>query len=321
MVMFRQVPLSRPLRRSSKILGRDQKNPLHNGLSTTSLITTKPAFLASFGGLTLDVWTLVFNYLLPPDLLQLAQLNSLFNAAVTSCPIWRFYETLFPTSRKIWALTWAEACEGYFARTAPTTSHEKVTYNLTEENLPQDQPFRSLFLGTNRRVIEFFGPSVRHRHDTFLTQVTPPLGLCCRSWRITSTLQYSMGGVLSIQNVVVDLPPRGHHLRPAGLDVVGTFLFWVDFEDSPIGFDVTSAGLLFEDDNGEMALWPDNVFDEDGGELCLLHKLFLSWGESQFEFSGQMCCAAPNVRAGGRKQNLRLYDYEKNRAYLVSFDA
>lgn len=191
---------------------------------------------------------------------------------------------------------------------------------MTEGNLPQDEPFKSLFLGTNRRVIEFFGPSVRHRHDTFLTQPGLNLGLCCRSWRITSTPQYSMGEVVSIQDVTVELPPRSHHLRPAGLDIVGAFLFWVDFDDNPLDFRVTSTGLSFEDDIGEMALWPNGVFDEQGDEICLLHKLFLSWGEQQFEFSGQMCCAAPNVREGGRKQSLRLYDYAKNETFRIKFD-
>ena len=316
----RQVPLSRPLKRFTHLQKYDKKLRLSNDASTTSLAHNKSKALPTFGGLTLDVWNIVFTYLQPPDLRDLALVNSLFHVTVTSSPTWRFYKSLFPTSRKIWALSWEEGYNGYFARTIPLTGAETVTYNLSVENLPADQPFASLFLNTDRRVIEFFGPSVRHRHDTFLTQADGDFRQLCQSWKITSTPQYSMGQVKSLEKVVVELPPRGHHLRPAGLDVVGTFLFWVDFEDNPIGFEVTAEGLTFDDELGEMALWPDGAFEEQGDDLCLLHRLFLSWGESQFEFSGQMCCATPSVRLNRRKQTLRLYDYQKNKAYTIPFD-
>lgn len=123
---------------------------------------------------------------------------------------------------------------------------------------------------------------------------------------------------MSVQKRIVSLPPRSHHLRPAGLDVVGTYLFWVDYFDQPVGLTLNENGIHFEDDVGENVLWPDGIFDDTGEEVCLLHKLFLSWGESQFEFSGQMVCAADSVE--GHKQVLRLYDYQTNRTYGVPFD-
>jgi hypothetical protein len=269
------------------------------------------------GGLPIEIWDVVLTWLTPRDLVTLAQLNSTFNNVVTNSIPWRFYRTLFPTSRKIWALSWTEAHEGYFARTIPPTGREPTTFH--DLNLPQDQLFSTLFLGTNRRIIEFLGPSVRHRHNTFVTQ-TDFLARSCRSWRIKCTQEALTGQVVSVQKVDVNLPPRGHHLRPAGLDVVGTFLFWVDYADQPLDFSIAHDGIQFDDEIGENVLWPDRVFDETGGELCLLHMLFLSWGESRFEFSGQMVSAVASIGPWGRKQILRLFDYERNRAYSIPFD-
>jgi hypothetical protein len=317
--MFRQIPLNPSFRKRSQVARLDKEIPVIDRSSTTSLIPSKSLAPLSLGGLTFDVWDIIFTYLFPKELFQLAQVNSVFYDAVISSPTWRFYKTLFPTTRKVWAFSWQEAFDNYHARTAPPTGGERVTYNLTGGHLPQNTPFYALFLATNRRVIEFFGPSVRHRHDTFLTQ-PGNLGGYCRSWIIRSSPQYSMGEVIAIQHTLLELPPRGHHLRPAGLDVVGAFLFWVDFEDNPLGIQITPNGLVFDDEVGEMALWPNGVFGEPGDELSLLQRLFLSWGETRFEFSGQMCCAAPNVQEGGRKQNLRLFDYVKSTAYTIPFD-
>jgi hypothetical protein len=166
-------------------------------------------------------------------------------------------------------------------------------------------------------VIEFFGASVRHRHDTFLTERIDVTST--RSWQITSTEQYSMGQVVSVKKTVVNLPPMGHHLKPAGLDVVGTFLFWVDYADSPLEYTVDAEGISFTDEIGDHVLWPMGAFDNDvNDELFLLQKLFLSWGESEFEFTGQMVCATASV--GARKQVLRLYDYETQRIHNIPFE-
>jgi hypothetical protein len=285
--------------------------------SGTSIALPKKSASSVFGGLSRDTWDDVLAYLFPPDLVSMAQLNSTFHKVVTASVPWKFFQTLFPTSRKIWSLSWQEAYEGYVSRTVPPTGNELVKYNLTDENLPQDQSFGSLFLNTNRRVIEFFGPSVRHRHDTFLTQ-TNPLAQTCQSWRITSTEQYSMGQVVSIHKTELNLPPRGHHLRPAGLDVVGTFLFWVDYADSPLDFTISPNGIDFGDEIGENVLWPDGVFDETSAELSLLQTLFVSWGESQFEFTGQMVWAGTGF--WDRKRILRLYDYETSQVTTIPFD-
>ena len=283
-----------------------------------------PSLVSSFGGLPRDIWDVVLTHLLPADLVTVSQLSTTFYNIVTTSLPWRFYQTLFPTSRRIWALSWREARDGYFARTAPPTGNELITFNPSSNipQLPQDLPFSSLFINTNRRLIEFFGPSVRHRHDTFLTQ-TDHDNRTCRSWRITSVPQYSMGQIISVRKWEVELPPPGHHLKPAALDVVGSFLFWVDYMDDPFPFTVFGNRIRFDDDVGENVLWPDEVFDANATELCLLQKLFLSWGESQFEFSGQMVSAAANVRRDGRgrKQCLRLFDYDTGRAYSIPFDA
>jgi hypothetical protein len=271
-------------------------------------------------GLTHDVWDGVVGYLYPPDLLSLAQVNSsLFDVVTTSLP-WRFYKNLFPTSRPIWALSWKDAHMGYFSRTCPPHGKERVTYSLTDAvGLPQTERFLSLFKDTHRRVIEFFGPSVRHRHDVYLTQLEHNFHVC-RSWKITSAPEYAMGEVNSVTKVSVQLPPGGHHLRPAGLDLVGTSLFWVEYADAPIKYTLSAEnGIGFEEGFGEMALWPDRAF-EGRGEPSLLKGLFLSWGEAQFGFSGQMACATPTVRQGGRKQVLRLYDYQTRRIYSLPFE-
>ena len=290
------------------------KRPLTSSVSSP--------YASSFGELPHDIWDAVFAYLQLADLVTIAQLNTTFYIAVTTSLPWRFYKNLFPTSRRIWALTWKEALDGYFARTVPLTGRESmlINHNATGgQRLPQELPFKSLFIGTDRRLIEFFGPSVRHRHDTFLTQ-TDHENRTCKSWRITSTPQYSMSQIISVKKKELELPPPGHHLRPAGLDIVGTFLFWVDYVDFPLPFTILRGKRIRFDEVGENVLWPEGIFDVNADELCLLHKLILSWGESQFEFSGQMVSAAANVRDGGRKQILRLFDYATGRAYSIPFD-
>src|SRR5438552_5961526 len=127
--------------------------------STQTIAASCAPLLSALGGLPVDIWNGILANLQPRDLVRVAQLNSTFYNTVTgSCP-WRFYNTLFPTSRRIWALSWREAIDGYFARTIPPTGKEPITFNRTGNRLPQDRPFTTLFLGTNRRVIEFFGPS------------------------------------------------------------------------------------------------------------------------------------------------------------------
>lgn len=296
----------------------DKTIPLIKHISLTSLRQPTTPKSSALGTLPLDIWNTILDFLAPLDLVTLAQLNSTFHTTVITSLPWRFYTTLFPTSRRIWALSWKEAHDGYFARTAPPRGNEIVNFNTLNGTLPQDKSFATLFLGTNRRVIEFFGASVRHRHDTFLTQ-TDDVTHTCRSWQITSTEQYSMGQVVSVKKKVVNLPPIGHHLKPAGLDVVGTFLFWVDYADSPLEFTVDAEGISFTDEIGDNLLWPMGAFDEDNNEeLSLLQKLFLSWGESQFEFTGQMVCARASV--GQRKQVLRLYDYDSQQMHNIPFD-
>ena len=287
--------------------------------STRTLPPPNPFPVSALGGFPLDIWNAVLTHLIPADLVTVAQLNSTFyNIATTSIP-WRFYQTLFPTSRRIWALSWEEARDGYHARTAPPTGNEPITFNLATGKLPQDQPFDSLFLGTDRRVIEFFGPSVRHRHDTFLTQ-TNREAQCCKSWKITSTPQYSMGQIVAVKKVEVKLPHPGHHLRPAGLDIVGTFLFWVDYEDRPLPYAIIGKTIHFGE-VGENVLWPDWAFDETTDDLSLLQQLFLSWGETRFEFSGQMVCAASSVHSGRSNQILRLFDYDSGNAYSIPLNS
>jgi len=299
------------------------KKPRCSATSTSSVYlpaeTPSVSSRTILGGLTHDVWDAVIPYLYPPDLLSLSQVNSSLHSVVTRSLIWRFYKNLFPTSRVIWALSWKEAHEGYFSRTCPPHGQEHITYSLGySEGLPQMERFLDLFKGTHRRVIEFFGPSVRHRHDVYLTQLEHDFHVC-RSWKITSTPEYALGEITSVTKVSVQLPPGGHHLRPAGLDLVGTSLFWVEYVDAPISFSLNEEGIGFEDTFGEMALWPDRAFEE-GTQPSLLKSLFLSWGETQFGFSGQMACATPTVREGGRKQVLRLYDYERKRTYSVPFE-
>ena len=295
----------------------DKTLPLIKHISLSSLHQPDPQKSSALGTLPLDIWNSILDHLTPLDLVSLAQLNSTFHTTVTTSLPWRFYTTLFPTSRRIWALSWKEAHDGYFARTAPPRGDEVVNFSTANGTLPQDKAFASLFLGTNRRVIEFFGASVRHRHDTFLTQ-TDDVTHTCRSWQITSTEQYSMGQVMSVKKRVVKLPPIGNHLKPAGLDVVGTFLFWVDYADSALEYTIDADGISFTEEFGEMVLWPDRAFDEDTEGPSLLRRLFLSWGESQFDFTGQMVCARASV--GGRKQVLRLYDYESLRVHNIPFE-
>ena len=228
------LPLMGLINRHSQIPRLDKSVTLLKSSSTWTLPPPSSSAASALGGFPLDIWNAVLTHLLPEDLITVAQLNSTFYHTVTTSIPWRFYQALFPTSRRIWALSWEEARDGYHARTAPPTGNELITFNVTRtEQLPQDQRFDTLFLGTNRRVIEFFGPSVRHRHDTFLTQ-TNREEHSCKSWRITSTPQYSMGQVVSVKKVEINLPHSGHHLRPAGLDIVGTFLFWVDYENQPL---------------------------------------------------------------------------------------
>lgn len=315
----RQSPLpgARPLKRFSQGIDLNKTVSYLEIPSEASIVLRKQPVPSVFGGLPRDIWDDVLTYLFPPDLVTVAQLNSTFHKVVTTSVPWNFFRTLFPTSRKIWSLSWQEAYDGYISRTVPLTGNESVTYNITEENLPQDKTFGTLFLNSSRRVIEFFGPSVRHRHDTFLTH-TNAFAQSCQSWRITSTEQYSMGQVISIHKTELNLPPRGHHLRPAGLDVVGTFLFWVDYMDFPLEFNITSDGIDFGDEIGDNVLWPDGVFDDNVAELTLLQKLFMSWGESQFEFTGQMVWAGTGF--WDRKRMLRLYDYEISQVYAIPFD-
>ena len=304
----------------SQVTENDKIPMYHQIASTICLSLPARDNPSSLGGLPQDIWNDIIGYLYPRDLVSLAQVNSSLHSTVTSSVTFRFYKSLFPTSRQIWALSWKDAHEGYFARTVPPTGREIVTFNLSHGNLPQDELFSSLFLGTNRRVIEFFGPSVRHRHDTFLTQ-TDVQSHVTMSWRITSTQQYAMGQVTSVAKMPLPLPPRGHHLRPAGLDVVGTCLFWVDYADRPVQYRITpDKKLQFLDDIGEDVLWPEWVFDDTIEDPCLLRKLFLSWGEAQFDFSGQMVSAADNVREGGRKQMLRLFDYAVRQVHNIPFD-
>lgn len=268
------------------------------------------------GGLPLELWNLVFSYLLPIDLLTVAQLNSTFRLSVTTSIPWRFFQSLFPTSRRIWALTWDEAIDGYYARTVPPSNREPVSFRPAQPNLlPQNQPFAEIFIGTNRRVIEFFGPSVRHRHDTFLTQTDRIAGVC-QSWRITSTPQYAMGHVVGVKKVEVNLPPLGNHLRPAGLDVVGTFLFWVEFQDNPLPFTITGKQIHFPDQIGENVLWPLFGALPEPPTLSPLYSLFLSWGETPGDFSGQMVSASSSTLPL-RYQNLRLFDYDTGRVYSI----
>ena len=129
-----------------------------------------------------------------------------------------------------------------------------------------------------------------------------------------------MGEVVSVAEVVLNLPPRGYHLKPAGLDVVGTFLFWVDYVSDPLGFSIDNEGIHFDDDFWGNVLWPDGVFDETGEDLSLLQKLFLRWGENRFDFSGQMVSAAASVQQPNHQQILRLYDYQTSQVHSVSFD-
>ena len=297
----------------------DKTLPLIKHISLVSLCQPAPPTSSPLGNLPLDIWNTILDFLPPLDLVTVAQLNSTFHTTVTTSLPWRFYTTLFPTSRRIWALSWKEAYDGYFARTAPPRGDEFVNFNTLNGTLPQDKTFATLFLGTNRRMIEFFGASVRHRHDTFLTQ-TDDVTHTCRSWQVTSTEQYSMGQVVSVKKTVVNLPPIGHHLKPAGLDVVGTSLFWVDYADSPLEYtiDEDGEGIAFMDEIGDNVLWPMGAFDEGIEDFSLLQKLFLSWGESQFEFTGQMVSARASV--GERKQVLRLYDYESQRTHNISFE-
>jgi hypothetical protein len=131
-----------------------------------------------------------------------------------------------------------------------------------------------------------------------------------------------MGQIVSVKKTELELPPPGHHLKPAGLDIVGSFLFWVDYADFPLPITVSGNKIQFDEEIGENVLWPEGAFQVSvTGELCLLQKLFLSWGESQFEFSGQMVSAAANVRELGRKQTLRLFDYDTGKDYSIPFDA
>jgi len=287
--------------------------------SSVSLRRPSPSTASVDGGLPLELWNVVFAYLLPADLVTVAQLNSAFHTSVTSSIPWRFCTSLFPTSRRIWALTWNEAIDGYYARTVPPSHHEPISFRPAQPRLlPQDQPFGTLFIGTNRRVIEFFGPSVRHRHDTFLTQ-TDPHSRLCRSWRIRSTPQYAMGHVVSVAKAEVSLPPPGHHLRPAGLDVVGNFLFWVDYENNVLPFSITGKQIEFGDEIGENVLWPESgALPDSASHMSLLRELFLSWGESRPVFSGQMVSAAASL-VPSRQQNLRLFDYDSGRTYCIPF--
>jgi hypothetical protein len=296
--------------------------PVDNGRPTSSSTIVVPRRLpepqkSSLGGLPLEIWDSILEHLFPKELVVLAQLNSHFHKLVTGSIPWRFFRALFPTSRKIWNLSWEDARDGYFARTIPPSGHERVkTHGLA---LPQDQLFHNLFLGANRKIIEFLGPSVRHRHNTFLTQ-TDFAARTSRSWRIcTSHDSYLIGPVISVGKVVLNLPPRGHHLRPAGLDIVGTVLFWVDYEDRPLDFGIDDDGIYFDDEIGENVLWPEHAFPEDAEGPSLLHTLFLSWNESRFEFSGSMVSALSSVGLG-RKQVLRLYDYEKRSVNSIPFD-
>ena len=310
------TPATRPLDRLSQRLRQTKSIPQFGNSSKASLISSKGTKGSILGGIPLDIWGLVFTHLCPPDLLKVALLNSTFHHLITTSLPWRFFQTLFPTSRPIWALSWAEAYKNYFSRTIPLRGNELVSWNTS--TLPQDKPFEELFVGTNRRIIEFIGPCVRHRNDTYLTQ-TDPLAQICSSWKISSVHAYSMGQVISVKKVVVGLPPRGHHLRPAGLDVVGTFLFWVDYEDHPLPHFMGPGCINFAEEIGDNVLWPDGVFNEEENELCLIHKLFITWGESQFNYSGQMVSALQTT-SGGRRQVLWLYDYATGKEYSIPFD-
>jgi hypothetical protein len=128
-----------------------------------------------------------------------------------------------------------------------------------------------------------------------------------------------MGQVTQVNKVTVELPPRGHHLRPAGLDVVGTFLFWVDYLDSPLANTIGPDGIEFHEEIGDNVLWPEGVFNEEDDQLCLLHKLFISWRETQFNYSGQMVSAVETT-SSIRKQVLWLYDYDSRKKYNIPFD-
>src|SRR5579859_2239935 len=285
------APVTRPLDRLSQRL-RDAKSipQFRNGskISLASVKSHQSPPSSVLGGIPVDIWELIFTHLCPPELLNLALLNSTFHQLVTTSLPWRVLQSLFPTSRPIWALTWAEAYRNYISRTIPLNGKEPHTFSIS--CLPQDKSFEELFVGTHRRVIEFIGPCVRHRNDTYLTQ-TDPLAQICTSWKISSVHAYSMGQVRQVKKVVVGLPPRGHHLRPAGLDVVGTFLFWVDYEDHPLPHFMGPGCINFAEEIGDNVLWPDGVFNEEENELCLIHKLFITWGESQFNYSGQMVSA------------------------------
>ena len=312
------APVTRPLDRLSQRLRHVKSIPQYANSSKVSLASSKCQSPQGsvLGEIPVDIWELVFTHLCPPELLKLALLNSVFHHLVTKSLPWRFFQSLFPTSRPIWALTWAEAYRNYISRTIPPRGTEPGICSMYW--LPQDKPFEELFVGTGRKVIEFIGPCVRHRNNTYLTQ-TDPLALTCTSWKISSVHAYSMGEITQVKKVMVELPPRGHHLRPAGLDVVGTFLFWVDFLELPLEHRIGPEGIEFDDDIGQNVLWPDRVFNEEEEELCLLHKLFISWGESQFNYSGQMVSALDTV-ASPRKQVLWLYDYDSRTEYSIPFD-
>jgi hypothetical protein len=141
-----------------------------------------------------------------------------------------------------------------------------------------------------------------------------------KSWRITSPPAYKTGEILAVEKKTLQLPPRNHHLRPAGLDVVGTMLFWVDYVDQPLDIDVLPTGVKFYRpvNHRESMLWPEGVFDDTTDELSLLEKLFMTWGESRQHFSGNMVCAVQTV-SWGRPQMLRCYDYKTGRKYDIPF--
>src|SRR2546423_5408776 len=102
-------PATRPLDRLSQRLRQTKSISQFGNSSKASLVSSKGAKGSILGGIPLDIWGHVVSHLCPPDLLNVALVNSTFHHLITTSLSWRFFQTLFPTSRPIWALSWAEA--------------------------------------------------------------------------------------------------------------------------------------------------------------------------------------------------------------------